>query len=461
MPDRSTGWYSTYGGPDDEDFGGMIRCLDEGFILVGTTWSPAEYGDLLVVRTDPFGGLLWESIPELGFEDYGASICQLTDSSFLIAGTTYPSLTESSDAFLIALDASGTTLWTKVIGSPVEDFVYDMSPADDGTYVAAGARGVYPEMDALVMMLDSAGNIIWERTYGSTGNDCAFSVRQAADGGFVVAGKSVSGGSGTMDGWILKTDSSGDPEWETTLGGEGFDQFRCVCQTQDGGFLAVGSGSPSGSGIPDLWMAWFDPEGGVVRESFLGSEESAESAEYVEAAADGDFLITGRNGSVQSPQGDLWLLGVDSAGTIQWQRSWGGEDVDAGCSLVECPGDGSIVVGGNTRSFGEGGFDLVLVGFDDPTGWIDPPQDDLPVLTVSPNPVRTISVVGFRLPRPGFASLRIMDLSGHLVAVLSEGDLPAVEHSFPLDCSILPSGVYFCRLEFEGATVSVRFATIR
>lgn len=460
MPDCRTGWYSTFGGREDEDFGGMIRCPDEGFLLVGTTWSSSLYSDLLVVRTDLSGALLWESSPGLGFEDYGASVCRLTDSTFLVAGTTYVGPTECSDVFLIALDASGTTIWSRIFGSPVEDFVYDMSPAGDGSYVAAGARGLFPEMDALVMRFDSTGSINWERTYGGVGNDCAFSARQAADGGFVIAGKSVSSGSGTMDGWILKVDSSGEPEWEATLGGEGFDQFRSVCPTQNGGALAVGSGYPPGASQPDLWMAWFDPGGGLMWESFTGSEDTAESAEWIVAAADGRFLITGRNGFIQNPQGDIWLLKVDSAGTIQWERFWGGTDVDAGCSLVECTGDRSIVVGGITRSFGEGGFDLVLVGFDDPIGWVGPPQDDFPMLAVSPNPVRTGSLIGFRLPRSGFTRLRILDLSGRLAAVLSEGPLPEGEHTFPVDCSSLPSGVYFCQLEFEGELVSERFAAI-
>ena len=60
---------------------------------------------------------------------------------------------------------------------------------------------------------------------------------------------------------------------------------------------------------------------------------------------------------------DWWLLKLDPAGVVQWQKTYGGTGNDVITSIQQTSDDGFIVAGG-TMSFGAGGEDIWLVKLD-------------------------------------------------------------------------------------------------
>ncbi|MFX1342983.1 MAG: hypothetical protein ACFFAL_09865 [Promethearchaeota archaeon] len=83
----------------------ILKCYDDGFIILGH-YSPTQWWhhiNLLLIRTDTLGNILWQR--EYGFDgvgDFGSSILQLGDGSFLIAAVTplTPDV-ETSEAWLL------------------------------------------------------------------------------------------------------------------------------------------------------------------------------------------------------------------------------------------------------------------------------------------------------------------------------------------------------------------------
>jgi len=78
-----------------------------------------------------------------------------------------------------------------------------------------------------------------------------------------------------------------------------------------------------------------------------------------------------------------------------------------------------------------------------------------------PHPVRSGSTLRFDLPEPGRATLRLYDVSGRLLARLQDGDFAAGSHAYAWsgagdDGRPLPAGIYFCRLEAYGRTLTRR-----
>jgi hypothetical protein len=55
------------------------------------------------------------------------------------------------------------------------------------------------------------------------------------------------------------------------------------------------------------------------------------------------------------------------------------------------------------------------------------------------------------LPSQTYVRLNVHDISGRRVAQLVDGVLPAGAHSATFDAANLPSGVYICKLEADGA----------
>lgn len=67
--------------------------------------------------------------------------------------------------------------------------------------------------------------IEWEKSLGGSNDEYVHSIHQTIDGGYVVAGSSnsndgdVTGNHNSEDYWIVKLDSTGNIQWEKSLGG--------------------------------------------------------------------------------------------------------------------------------------------------------------------------------------------------------------------------------------------------
>ena len=70
-----------------------------------------------------------------------------------------------------------------------------------------------------LLALDANGNKIFSKIYGGSQNDVAYSMTKGADGSLTLAGYTtsndgdVSGAKGSQDYWIINI----DPEWKTEL----------------------------------------------------------------------------------------------------------------------------------------------------------------------------------------------------------------------------------------------------
>lgn len=87
--------------------------------------------------------------------------------------------------------------------------------------------------------------------------------------------------------------------------------------------------------------------------------------------------------------------------------------------------------------------------------------------SVSPNPFNPAGSLKFRTNSPGTVSVHVFDLNGRLVRTLLESRmLPAGEHAIAIDGrgaggEVLPSGVYFFRLESADGVTSGRFTIMK
>ena len=86
----------------------IVRCPDDGFIIVGYT-SMLIYGqsDLVVTKIDPDGDTLWVKMLGGSDQEIGRSVCKTSNSQYIIIGSTNAQGAGGTDLWLILLDKEG------------------------------------------------------------------------------------------------------------------------------------------------------------------------------------------------------------------------------------------------------------------------------------------------------------------------------------------------------------------
>ncbi|MRG48523.1 T9SS type A sorting domain-containing protein [Chitinophaga sp. SYP-B3965] len=75
-------------------------------------------------------------------------------------------------------------------------------------------------------------------------------------------------------------------------------------------------------------------------------------------------------------------------------------------------------------------------------------------LKTTPNPFTQQTTVSFHLKAAGKTHLAVYDITGKVVAVLVNGQLPAGKHTIPFKCGDTPAGSYILQLQHGGRSIS-------
>lgn len=142
------------------------------------------------------------------------------------------------------------------------------------------------------------------------------------------------------------------------FGGDNVEEGNAVQQTIDGGYVIVGRTRSFGAGGEDVWLIKTDANGlEQWNRTFGGSD--IDQGNSVQQTNDGGYIIAGRIGSGQN---DVWLIKTDTDGLEQWNKTFGGISGDIGQSVQQIS-DGYVIAGG-TSSFGAGDSDVWLIKTD-------------------------------------------------------------------------------------------------
>ena len=109
--------------------------------------------------------------------------------------------------------------------------------------------------DLWMIKITPEGTLLWEKTLGGTNFDVGRSVLKTQDDGFLISGSSrsndgnLTSNRGQNDAWVLKIDSSGDIDWQQTIGGSEIDFFYDAVELNNQTIVAVGESSSSDENI--------------------------------------------------------------------------------------------------------------------------------------------------------------------------------------------------------------------
>jgi len=268
--------------------------------------------------------------------------------------------------------------WEKSYGGSGYDEAHAIQQTADGGYIVAGRSSsddgdiTFPHgsSDYWVVKADNTGTLQWQKSLGGSNSNIARAIRQTSDGGYIVAGETnsndgnVTGNHGNYDYWVVKLDNTGTLQWQKSLGGSGADAAYAIQQTTDGGYVIAGytesnNGNVSGNhGSRDFWIARLDNAGTLQWQKSLGGS-NIDEAYAIQQTSEGGYIVAGYTQSTDGDitgyhgTGDCWVVKLDNTGTMEWQKSLGGSSTETGQTIQQTTDGGYIVAGYTTSNNGD------------------------------------------------------------------------------------------------------------
>ncbi len=352
----------TYGGTNIDVAWSITRASDEGYAMVGSTWSfSTGQSDFVVSRFNADGSLAWaRTFGGTAWEE-GRSIVQTTDGGYAVAGTTRSYGVGLYDFLVLKLNPDGSLAWARTFGGTSYEYASSIVQTTDGGYAMAGSTRSFGAggYDFFVLRLNPDGSLAWARTFGGTGTDQAFSIIQTTDGGYAVAGYAGSFGAGDYDFFVVKLNPDGSLDWVRTFGGANTDVAPSIIQTTDGGYAIAGYTRSFGSGGDDLLVLKLNPDGSLAWARTFGGA-GTDYAYSITQANDGGYAVAGETGSFGSGGDDLLVLKLNPDGSLAWARTFGGTGTDEAYSITQA-NDGGYAMAVWTNSFGAGDYDFLIL----------------------------------------------------------------------------------------------------
>ena len=251
-----TAWTKTYGGSDYDFSKSVMQLSDGGYVIAGHTGSSgAGSYDFYLIRTDASGAVIWENTYGGTQWDMAWSVDTTAEGGFIATGWTESFGAGGEDTYIIKTDAGGDTLWTRVLGGTGDEDGREVQLTSDGRYIIVGStESFYPGSRYIYLIkMDSSGDTLWTKAYGGPDGNRGYSVHQTTDNGYVIAGYTYSYTS-LWDAYIVRTGADGDTLWTRTFGWVDWDYAHSVRQTLDGGFIVAGWAEPYGPDYDYVWL---------------------------------------------------------------------------------------------------------------------------------------------------------------------------------------------------------------
>lgn len=322
---------------------------------------------LSVVSLISYGQVTFEKVYGGSGDDIGYDIKQTYDGGYIILGETDSYGQGGTDLILIKTDSIGNVEWSKTYGGGLDDEQsgnqagsVEIAP-DSGFVVCATTLsfGAGNE-DVYVFKTDKDGVLEWTKTYGGTGEDRGFAIRNTTDGNFIIAGETGSFGVGARNVYIIKIDNNGDTLWTKTHGQSLLNQAYDIIESNDGGFLVTGYYA-DGGGVGGPLLLKLDNVGNQVWLKVYDYGGGAGGRGNAVVELDSTVAIIGMHLGVASE--NINVIYTDSLGNILWNKTYEGSSNGTRLDINVSSGN-SLVVTGQTSSFGMGSGDIFLIELD-------------------------------------------------------------------------------------------------
>jgi uncharacterized delta-60 repeat protein len=254
------------------------------------------------------------------------------------------------------LERSGIE-WIHTWGGSADDEAFAVTADAAGNVYVAGGTWSFgmSNGNSLIVKYTATGEREWHKTWGGPGGfDFANALAVGGNGNIYVVGRTMSFAIGGVDSFLLRYSPEGELDWRKVWGGADSESASAVGFDESDNVYVVGNTSSFGSGGQDIFILKYAPAGTLLWQKTWGGTGN-ETASSIVVGADSLFV-----GGVQSQNALLVKFSLE--GELSWARTWGGDYYDGSSALAK-DNDGNIILAGSTGSFSTGDYDFFVLKY--------------------------------------------------------------------------------------------------
>ena len=261
------------------------------------------------------------------------------------------------DILIVKTDVSGNLLWSNTYGGSEFERCYSIKLLSDGNLIVAGKtaspNGTFSSFlggeDAFLIKISPSGDVIWSRLYGGQQPESFFDVIELPGGDIIACGisGSVDGDindatyAGSNKAWLMRVSSTGTPVWSRITNAlisnpdweESF-WYVGLNNAQDAVYTLGASYNFNDINSDDLFLSKYSLDGTQSLKKTFGGSAGDSPSGFAVAANDELFAFGSIRGGGDditeyfAGNADAWLVKMDSNGEIIWDKSYGGTNLD-------------------------------------------------------------------------------------------------------------------------------------
>ena len=448
-------WYRVYGDIMDDIGFDAIETGEDEFIVIGKVQKSEFDWDAYVAKLDNNGNIIWENTYGGAQREQIVSICPGLYFGYVMTGYTCTDANGLSDIWILFIDDNGDSVTSVKYGSWASDQGNWISTNVDQGFIVVSRSEIYQWGDQIYLMkLDISLDTIWTKTYGGPMQDYGHCVEETSDYGYIIAGRTYTTAyPESGDAYVIKTDSNGDTVWTKKYGGDDEDIFYSLVETDDG-YIFAGQTWSYGAGLKDVYVVRTNDNGDTIWTKTYGGE-GAEMAYRIFETENGNYVIAGYNTPVSGVNRNVYIIEIDGDGNLLWEEYYG-NNYDSEYLYGGSPtSDGGFIFTGKVDYYSALEDDIFVLKLGEGNSGIEEMATLHKTSVYSyPNPFKNSTTFHLKIPVNALVELTVYDSFGKILETFIRERSEMGSMEFEWNAGNLPEGVYFVKLK-AGKTVVV------
>jgi hypothetical protein len=301
-----------------------VPTTDGDAILAGRIFVGGQNYDALLLKVNSSGSVEWKEHLGGKKDERFDAVVALKDSTFVAAGLTStfvaPQMYVSTDILIVRFDGNGKILWRKTLGASGQDWAASATATSDGGVLILAHTNSFGDPDPfldtysdfLIIKLNISGEIQWSLNLAAPGDDYPESSISLKDGSVLLAGY----GQGFK---LIKLSLDGRILWAKKV--NELSIFQAMTLLSDGNVLLSGWENDLSS---NTILTKITPSGTVIWAKRLTSNNQPVNITALRADDSGGAFISGATFDDKT-----LFLRINKQGTVQWKKTFdvgNGED---------------------------------------------------------------------------------------------------------------------------------------